>query len=114
MAFAFKIIVVSSMLSLATHNIGMQQSLLEEREDWTRLLCKQRKRDDQGQQVPDAFTVGKAELSNPYSLRVWITPVAHFFRYLLPAITPRFGWPTALSLIYPPDKIFIRNCSLLT
>ncbi|UYQ94481.1 hypothetical protein MKQ68_05175 [Chitinophaga horti] len=113
LAFAFKIVFIGSMLTLATHNICMQR-LIEEDNNLTRLLCKQRKRDEQGQHTQDA-SVSKAEISsNLFSFKDVVLPVAHFFRHRLAALCQLDRWPVLLQPVYPPEKIFLRHCSLLT
>jgi hypothetical protein len=114
-AFAFKILILGTMLTLATHNICLGQ-LLNDDFNWSRLVCKQRKRNDD----PVHYVVSiNAEILQRIDRSVfprrWLMLPVMVFLWLL---SPLYASRRVLCILnsplwYTPDKIFIRYCALV-
>lgn len=114
-AFAFKTMILGTMLTLATHNICMGQ-LLDDDVNWSRLVWKQRKRNDDpvhyiaqirgeiAQRLGKSSCLRKC-LDLPVMVFLWLLSPLHIY-HRVPVILNHPLW-------YTPDKIFIRYCALL-
>ncbi|KAA2240359.1 hypothetical protein F0L74_29835 [Chitinophaga agrisoli] len=114
-AFALKILVWGTILTLATHNICLER-LLDDEVNWSKLVFKQRKRNDEPSPNTTVFHYSAGILGaddNMSARRILIQPAIFFFNQLSAVYTSRRLSFVNTTLRYIPDKIFIKYCSLI-
>jgi hypothetical protein len=113
-AFAFKTIVLGTMLTLAAHNICLGQ-LLNDDVNWTSLVGKQRKRNDEPSQGATlSYIAAVPQTGNRLLRRCSILPVLFFLWLINPvSVLARISRLFNYHIWYTPDKIFIRYCALI-
>jgi len=115
LAFTLKVLVMGTMLTLATHNICLQR-LLDDDVNWSKLVFKQRKRNDEPSPNTIVFYHSEGILGtdgNIWLRRLLVVPVISFFRQLADICISKYPPFLRSVLHYTPDKIFIKHCSLI-
>lgn len=112
-AFAFKILILGSVMTLAVHNICLQK-LLDDDINWTRLVGKQRKRNDENSYHLLSNVEAKQEVAiNITPQRVFLVPFWHIISHILTPLKFNPGVFFRFPPRYIPEKIFIRLCTLI-
>ncbi len=114
-AFALKILVCGTLLTLATHNICLEH-LLDDEVNWSKLVFKQRKRNDEPSPNTSVLHYSAGILGaddNVSARRLLILPAIFFFKELSTVYTSKALFFPRDTLHYIPDKRFIKYCSLI-
>jgi len=109
-AFIFKILIIGTVLTLASHNICMDQ-LLDGEVNWSQLVTKQRKRnDDSPHIISDTTSVSTANIVAQTLLTL---PEVTLLRWILTIYASQIKRFQYLVLQYKSERIFIKYCSLV-
>jgi hypothetical protein len=112
-AFALKILVFGTLITLATHHIGMHQ-LLDNDVNWTMLVCKQHKRheDNSNNSTLNGLAAIRDSDGSTCMRKLLSAPTELFLKHLVPICPHSLSNIYSISIHYLPQKIFIRCCSL--
>lgn len=113
-AFAFKILILGTFLTLASHNICWANAMNED-VNWNRLVIKQRKRNDEPVHPTTSHKSEAAVESyrNLSTRKLFLLPLVFFFTGITVCSILSLDVFLLLTYRYKPEKIFLRHCSLL-
>jgi len=113
-AFAFKILIMGTFLTLASHNICWANAMNED-VNWSRLVVKQRKRNDE---PGHHMTSHKREAAiegnrHAFTRKLFLLSLIFFLTAITVCSVLSLASFLPLTHRYKPEKIFLRHCSLL-
>lgn len=113
-AFVFKILILGTVLTLASHNICLDQ-LLDGEIKWSQLVGKKRKRNDESSHNTPVNTVeAVSEPEGDIVAKTLLTlPCILLLRWILSSSIPKNRHLFYLISRYTVGKIFIKHCSLI-
>lgn len=107
-AFIFKILIIGTVLTLASHNICLDQ-LLDGEVNWSQLVTKQRKRNDDSPHIIS----DTASTANIVAQTLLTLPGVTLLRWILTIYSSQIKRFQYLVLQYKSERIFIKYCSLV-
>jgi len=113
-AFTFKILIIGTMLTLASHNICLDKLLAGEI-NWNQLVSKQRKRNDDSSSHPSVniLDIESGSIKNIVVQTLLTLPATILLRWIQPICTSQIRRFQYLVYQYNPERIFIKYCSLV-
>ncbi|SEM42896.1 hypothetical protein SAMN04488505_104372 [Chitinophaga rupis] len=113
-AFAFKILIIGTFLTLASHNICWA-NVMNEDVNWSRLIIKQRKRSDEPGHHMTSHKREAAVEGNRYAFarKLFLLPLIFFLTGITVCAVLSLDFFLTLTHRYKPEKIFLLHCSLI-